>query len=444
MQLLLEMEGRMICERQRCIITFFLLLPVVLIGCGEQEPLEALPDISLDSNLVVNPAFEEWDRRLPVGWELVHFEGDGTTQSMYGKSTKERVSGKASFYLRGVFNTDKWMALVQRHPVIPGYKVEFSAEIKSSNIKKFGEQKDRANLFIRFLDEQGKRVNDRYYADAYTRERLGTTSWRRSVERADIPKDARFVEIGIVNQMTGYLYVDDVELKIIEPIPWQEVKTKHLYYHYLEGYPPPEGSIDKQAATMESYVEKLDIKVEERYHYYYYPSEERFMKITGMKRYRQVALWRKRELHTTAPTEDHAGTHMLLVDYGYPPLGLTKGIVFYLRGSLEGKDIHATAKEFLIEKEIPALYRTLDTEDFGKYNSSITVPAWTSFCSYLIDRYGPDKIMKLYEETAGVYEVARFNVIFKDIYEELFEDTDRAWRLWLLRLEVPGEGDTLP
>jgi hypothetical protein len=420
------------------------MLAVALVSCGGDESDIALPDIPMDSNLVVNPSFEEWENRIPVGWEMKVFEGwGGEKPNRIEKSTKERSSGKASVFIRGVFNNDKWYVLTQRHPVVHGYRVEFSADIMSQNIKQNQDQPKRANIYIRFLDENGERLSDRYYADAYTRHRKGTTIWRRSKERADVPKNAKYVEIGLINQMTGYLYFDDVELKLTRTTKWKKKKSKYVHYNYIKGFPPPEGSIEKQAKLMEDYAKKLDLDVEEPFNYFYYPTEDKFKKITGLHRYRQRALWKKREIHTIAPTEDLESTHMLLVDYGRPPLAMTTGIVYTLLGSMNGKDIHGTAKGFLMQQRIPALFRTIPDEEFKNYNTSITAPAWASFCSFMLDTYGAEMVMEFYRRTDQVTEINTFKVRFKEIFGTDFEIIDRKWRLYLLRLVTEGESDTI-
>ena len=97
-----------------------LFLISILTGCGKDEGEERkitkdLPKLPTNVNLVVNPSFEEWQGGIPKGWQIKHFEGQGKVMQMFGISTDEKHSGKASFYLRGLFNTNRWMVLVQRH-----------------------------------------------------------------------------------------------------------------------------------------------------------------------------------------------------------------------------------------------------------------------------------------------------------------------------------------
>jgi|GEM_PF-1586949 len=414
-----------------------------LTGCGDTEQEEPLPDVPVGVNLIENPSFEEWKGRVPAGWKLRHFEGEGKETNLYGRSTKEKGSGDSAFFLRGIFNTDRWVVLVQRHPVIPGYRLYFSAVMKNTNLKKYEDQEHRASIYIRFLDRDGNRLSDRYFGDAYTLPRVGTSKWRRDGKKADIPKKARFVEIGLINQMAGYLYIDDVELVLVEPLPWIEKDTKYITFYYMEERPLPDDAMAEETAMVKEFVKKLDIDVDEKIKYYFYPSETELQKYFGVKRGHERALWSKKELHTTELTEDHIVIHLLLADKGHPPFGFAEGIVFYLLDNWEGRDLHAVAKDYLVQKRIPALYKALTQKEMYEKDASVTIPAWASFSKYLIDRFGIDKFMKLYVAMDEVEELETLSVHFKDIYGDDFPSIDRQWRLYILRYQPATESDKL-
>jgi hypothetical protein len=293
---------------------------------------------------------------------------------------------------------------------------------------------------VRFLDGEGNRLSDRYYADSYTHHRLGTGDWRRSWKRTDIPKKARFVEFGLINQMTGYLYFDDVELVIVEPLPWKKRKTDHVDFYYLEGHPFPEGSIEMESRLIDGYVRRLDVKLEEKISYYYYPSEERFNEIYNMKKYKQVVSYKKRELHTVSPIENLMIVPLVILDLGNPPFGLAEGLALTLRAPHERLDLHMTTKRNLIDRKVPPLYKVLTKETMQGAKFSITVPAWASFITYLIDRYGMETFKKLYAESSEIEKAGPFNDVFKEIYRKEFPEIDREWRLYVLRYQ-PETGD---
>ena len=407
---------------------------VLAVGCGEKEKEVAVPAPPVGVNLVTNPSFEEWNGSVPVGWKLEHFDGTGR-KNLYGKSVDEKKSGQSAFYLRGVYNVEQWMVLVQRHPVRPGYRLWFSAEMRGKDLKKYKKQDDRANAYIIFYDKNGKRVNERYYADAHTRTLSGTNDWRRLGRLIDIPKKAHYADIGLICQMTGWIYFDDVEMVIEEPIPWKEIETKYVYYYYLEERPFPDGAIEKENAFIESCVRKLRLDVDEKISYYYYPSEEKFKEISGVRKGHERAIWKRQELHTTKSYDDHEMIHMLLVPLGYPPFGLAEGAVFYVLGSWDGRDLHMLAKESLAGMRLPALYKIVSQQDMDAAGMLTVVPGWASFSIWLIERHGIDKFMELYKAMDEVKEAAPFAGKFKNIYGKDFEEMDREWRLWVLRYQ---------
>lgn len=423
-------------------VLIILFLLFALAGCGTGEKEEP-PDLPVGVNLLENPSFEEWDGKVPVGWELRYFEGDGEVEQRYGKSTKEKVTGKFSFFLRGLFSTDKWYILTQRHQVAPGYAVNFSAMMTSLNIKRNKDQQARANIFIRFLDKNGEPLQDRYYNDAATGYLSGTLPWRRFRLKKDAPEKARFVECGLINQMTGHLYFDDLEFVLERTRRWIKTETKYVSFYHLEGHPFPEGAVDAEAGMVRDIVRRLGLKVEKKIKYYYYPSEEELQKAMGVKRGHQRSNWAKGELHTMSAAEDHEILHHLMYYLGYPPVGLVEGLIFSLQGDPEGRDPHAVSKEHLIQMKISPLYKTLSREGLVACSVSVIMPAWTSFCKFLIEREGIKKFMELYERTEGIDESEPFNVHFKDIYGEDFDVVDRRWRLFLMRYQpeaVEGGG----
>lgn len=418
----------------------------LLSGCGGKQapPEETLPEIRTNVNLVTNPGFEEWEGFRPAGWEIQQFAGDGEKRNYFGKSD-EAAEGQFSYYLRGLFDTNKWMVLVQRHPVRPGHEIVFAADIRTEGIKRSRGQEDNAGLYVRFYDAEGKRVSERYFADAWTRRRPGTSGWRRSEERTTIPGEARSVEVGLINQMTGYIYFDNVELMILEPIEWKEHKTKFLTFRWLPERPFPPGAMEVQAEFVENAARETRIgSLPEPITFYLYADEATFMKILNRKKYKVAARWDKRELHSVEPFNDHEMLHLLFYDKGFPPVGLAKGLVFYFRAKQRNWDLHIRSKRFLVQRQLPALYRTIKREAWDDSEFSIVVPAWGSFVTWLIERHGIDKVLELYEKTDGVDDDGAFSARFRDIYGLDFQETDRDWRMWLLRYQGDPSADTLP
>ena len=406
------------------------------IGCGEKEKKEELPRVPVGVNLVRNPSFEEWNGGIPAGWSLKEFEGTGKTMSICGKSSDEKVSGNFSFYMRGFYNVDRWLVLVQKQRVMPRYRLRFSAQMKGKDLKGGPEEEIRANIYVRFYDGKNKRVSERSYADASTDYLLGTSPWRRFSRRVDIPDNAQYAEIGCICQTDGWIWFDDVMLVLEEPIPWKEVKTKRIDFYYLEDHPLSKEAIEKQTAYVDKVIATLDLRVEDKLKYYYYYSEDKYRKLLNVRSGSQHVRLEGRELHTPEMFDDHDIVHLLLLPLGHPPFGLFEGIVFYFLGSWEGgRDLHMMAKEMLFAKELPPLHNLLKERDMDTFGMSKAVPAWSSFSIWLINHYGMKKFMELYVATKGLEEIDPFNAQFRTIYEKDFDALDMEWRWWVLRYD---------
>ncbi len=415
-------------------------------GCatGDKEQAEDLPEIKTGVNVIVNPSFEEWNGFMPVGWELRHFSGDGEKTVMYGKSSKHYTSGKHSYYLRGLFNTDKWMVLYQRFPIRPGYDAYFSAEIKTDGVERDKGRDPNCNIYIIFYDKDGNRLNSRHYCDSYTVRRTGTTKWARNKNVMTVPDGARSIELGLINRMSGHAYFDDVELVFQPEQHWEIKETRFVDFKYLAEKEFPQEDVDRFAAIAEEIADDFGIKkMDKKVEYYFYPSEDSYLKLLRRTKYRQLPRWDRKEFHSIESYEDHDMIHMILYDLGKPPIGLAKGVVFFYREKIYGWDLHNCAKQDLVNKRLPVLYKTLPQSSFLKTDVSVTVPSWGSFVKYLIDTHGFDKIARLYRETDGIDDFGEFNKHFREIYEEDFPVVDQRWRLFLLRYECDAAADTL-
>jgi hypothetical protein len=403
-------------------------------GCGSKE--QERPNVPIGVNLVENGSFEGWRGDMPIGWKLELIEGEANNPMYFGRSMEEKNTGSCSYYMRGAYNTDGWYVLTQRIPIIPYNHITFSAAMMSKGLRALKGMQRLANVFLRFLDEDGNRLpNARPYGDVRLNPLSGTTNWSKSSETVRAPDNAYFVEIGLASTMTGWIYFDDIEVVMEEPIPWKIKKSKYVDYYYLDEKPLPDEAIEKETKLIESYAKRLGVDIIGKMKYFYYPDEESLKRILGGKTGHQRALWDRRELHTTEPYEDHIVVHLLLIKFGYPPFGLGEGIVYFLIGNLRGNEIHLSAKYHLVQLKIPPLYKMLNTEDIDPVLMDIALPAWVSFSTYLIDKYGMESFMELYKRSDAVTDEGDFNVIFKDIYGEDFPVVDRAWRLYVLRYE---------
>ena len=427
-------------------ILISLLMILLFNGCEKDnaEQTENMPEIKTDVNVIVNPSFEEWNGYMPLGWKLRHISGDGDKMVMLGKNSTHYKGGKHSFYLRGIYNTDKWMVLYQRIPIKQGYDAFFSAEIKTEGVERTKGQDANCNIYILFYDKDGKRVNSRHYSDSSTMRRIGTSRWAKNKNMMNVPDNARSIEIGLINRMSGYAYFDDIELVFQPEQHWEKKETRFVNFKWLAEKEFPQEDMDRfvkiaDQITSDFGIKKMDKKVD----YYFYPSEDKFLKLLRRKRYKQLPRWGLKEFHSIESYEDHDMMHMILYDLGKPPMGLVKGVVFQYREKIYGWDLHNCAKQDLINKRLPVLYKTLSQYAFTHTEFSVTVPSWGSFVKYMIEKHGMDKMVKLYKQTDGADNFESFNKPFKELYGDDFPVIDQKWRMFLLRYECDAAADTL-
>ena len=417
-------------------------------GCNEDDSSK-VSDGSFGVNLLKNSSFENWADSIPDEWKvrtIDEISSEGGSVNRFARASEDIISGNYSFYFESHDTTDKWVALVQVVPVIAGHDLIISSDIRSKNLRSSAIRNAYSNLFVRFLNKKNERVKDTdRLADVFMNPNVGTKAWHHMEKRVVVPPNAKFAEIGLLSTMSGVIYFDNVEAKLRKKIPWVRKDTKYITFYSLPGHPFPEGAIEKEVDAIESYAEKIKLgKIDKKINYYYYSTEEDFMRINLAEKYYQGVKWEKREIHTMKENEDLVVTHMLIYDFGFPPLGLAKGLIFYLRSYKHNWNPHREAKEDLMNHKIEPLYKSLPTEKLKYTELSTTIPAWTSFCAYLVEKYGMEDFLKLYKESDEVTELETFGKIFERIYEKEFPKVDLDWRLWLMRYEPKGESTPMP
>jgi hypothetical protein len=301
-------------------------------------------------------------------------------------------------------------------------------------------------MYIIFLDEKGERVTDTdRFVDNMTRPCRGNFLWGDRRKQIDIPEDASYAEVGIMSTMSGDMFFDNVSAAIKKGPPWQKTETAYIDFYSLPEKLMPEEALKEEARLIEGYARKIDLPEPDRkIKYFYYASEEDFERIHVEKKYFQAVKWKKKEIHTRKLQEDMVMTHLLVSDMGRPPVPLVKGLVFYLRADHHNWDPHRDTKANLMSYQVPALYKTINKDEFLDMNMSVVVPAWTSFCSYLIDQFGVKKFLSFYRKADGINHLTPFEALFEKEFGKDFKKTDMDWRLFVMRYEPEGESTPMP
>ena len=424
------------------------ILSLFLAGCqGDKDSKKS--SIPVGSNLLKNPGFEDWTDSLPEHWKIRNMRTLGIEVGRHNLINRSDESNKGKYccHFSADDSTKEWTVLTQNIPVISGDKIILSSNVMSRELKPMEQRRNFSNVYVIFMNEKGERVNrdSKRLFDGITRRCRGNVKWSERKKRIDIPEEASYAEVGIISSMSGDMYFDNVSAIIEKGPPWQKTETDYIEFYSLPGHPLPEEDLRKEAELIESYAAKIDLKApEKKIKYYYYPTEDDFKRIKMEEDYFQSVKWKKKEIHTIEKYEDMVMTHLLIADLGRPPTGLIKGVVFYLRSDEHNWDPHKDTKKNLLNHQVPALYKTINNDQFLDMDLSVVVPAWTSFCSYLIDQFGVEKFMKFYREADDIQNLPPFEVLFRVKFGKEFKKTDMDWRMFVLRYQPEGESTPMP
>ncbi len=438
----------MATDNNRALFIIFFLVSFFLAGCQGDKSAEKL-NIPVGKNLLKNPGFESWTDSLPEHWKARNVEPPGTRGERLNhiRRSEESKRGKYSVHFSAGDSTTNWTVLTQNIPVIPGEKIVLFSNVMSTELTAVKPGTSFSGVYVIFMNEKGERVNrdSRRIVDGITRPCRGNVIWSERKKQIDIPDGASYAEVGIISTMSGDMYFDNVSAAIKKGPPWQKTETGYIEFYSLPGHPLPEEDLRREAELIESYAARINLEEpEKKIKYYYYPGEEDFERINVEKEYFQAVNWKRKEIHTIEKHEDMVMTHLLISDLGRPPVGLAKGLVFYLRADEHNWDPHMDTKKNLMDYQVPALYKTIRNDDFLDMDLSVAVPAWTSFCIYLIDQFGVEKFMKFYREADGIEHLPPFEVLFREKFGKEFKKTDMDWRLFVMRYEPEGESDPMP
>jgi len=434
-------------EKER--LSILILVFLMLFGCQGEEPEEKI-EVPVGENLLENPGFETWTDSIPDGWKVrtvEHLSRHGGVSNRISRSSVEKKKGKYSCHFSASDSTTHWTVLMQNVPVIPGAEIVLFSNARSVNLQKIEKQNSFSSVYIIFRNEKGERVkkDSRRFVDSMTRPCRGNFLWGERRKMVDIPDEASYAEVGIICTMSGDMYFDNVSAAIKKPPPWEKTETAYIEFYSLPGKPLPEEALKKEAELIESYAEKINLeKPERKIEYYYYPTEEDFKRINVERKYYQAVKWKKKEIHTMEQHEDMVMTHLLINDLGRPPIALGKGLVFYLRADEHNWDPHLDTKRNLMNYQVPALYKTIDNQEFLDMEMSVVVPAWTSFCKYLIDQFGLEKFMSFYRQADGIRHLPPLEALFEKVYDRDFRKVDMDWRLFVMRYETEKESSPMP
>jgi hypothetical protein len=201
------------------------------------------------------------------------------------------------------------------------------------------------------------------------------------------------------------------------------------------------GAMDRQQAIHDEYCKKLGISSDERISYFLYPDTTKIRELLGLKGDFYVS-WNDREIHSLEPVNGYEVIHLITDPFGTPPKSLCEGTAFYLQGGFLGRPIHPTAIVLLAQKKLPSLTSLIDYNTFARLPIDAKVPAITSFVAFLVETWGPEKLIQLYRAAKGTNAYTTFGPSFERVYGIPVSEAEIRWRQFLARTAISMSDST--
>jgi hypothetical protein len=403
-------------------------LAAALPSCGEKTT-------PFDTNLLKNPSFEDVENGTPKHWQLGVFRGlEGQPEVRYGVDTEFAVDGQNSWRFSGDPGTRRWYVLTQEVEVRDVAHIRLQGWIQTDQVRRGVDQHSQSNYLLTFFDENHTRFSDLRFMDKRSRFRAGTNPWMEEDFVVKLPEGTRYVLVSCVLGCDGTAWFDNVSLSAVTPIEWQTQRTKNFVFHWVPEKPFPPGSIENQQRLFDTYAARLGIESDQVVGYYLYPDTATIRATLSIRSY-QFINHSDLEIHTINPNENHEIIHFLTDPYGVPPRAILEGTVFMLHGTFNGRSVHTVTAQFLRQGSLPTLRAMIDQATRTRLDPQIWVPASASFVGFLVEMWGPQRLLELYRAPTGSTSYEQFARAFETVYGSSCDDAEKQWRTLLLQME---------
>jgi hypothetical protein len=414
-----------------------LLAVIQFYACGEK----ATP---VGENLLANSSFEDVSDGIPKRWQINNFRGlQDMKASTYGVTDSLSYEGGRSFYFKAQANTRRFYVLSQEVRVSDVKRVRIRGAIKTNAVTKNDGQYPQANLALTFFNKNHERYESSRFADVRTNLNWGTTDgWLLADRIFRLPLGTEYIIVHCVLGTEGEIWFDDVSLEVPEDLPWQRVDGENFTHYWLD-QPYPEGSTEFQQQLLDYYGTVLGIPKERRVHidYYLHPDSASVRKTVGFGGHVYVD-YKRRQIHSINPVDNHEIIHLLTDPYGTLPKALSEGTAFYLMDDFLGEPVQPLAQRLLLDGQLPGLRSALDPSAVRTGDPTKIIPATASFVGYLIELGGPAKFLELHGNTRVDHTYARFAEAFAAAYGKPLDQAEAAWRRTLARADFSQGEET--
>jgi hypothetical protein len=349
--------------------------------------------------------------------------------------------GERSFFFKAGPGTRRFYTLAQEVRVAGAKRVRVRGAIMGVAVGDTVVQYPQANFALTYYGPDRERFESSRFADVRTAPAYGSTDgWIQVDQIFRLPLNTEFVVLHCALGMQGAIWFDDASLDVPVELPWQSIESENFTHYWLDE-PYPEGSRELQQQLFDMYAARLNIPPEQRgrISYYLYPDTAAFRQTLGKKKGKVHVDYKRRQIHSVNPVDEHEIVHMLTDPYGVLPTIMNEGTAYYLMGKFEGQSIQPLAQELLLAGELPPLEHVLDPFALRRGDPTKMIPAAASFAGYLIEIGGPAKFLELHTHTKPEMAYGGFGRAFERVYGKTLAQTEEAWRRVLSRADFSEE-----
>jgi hypothetical protein len=398
-------------------------------SCGEKE-------MQYDTNLLKNGSFESIKGGLPKHWTLANFRGlEGQQEAEYGVDNSTSADGDNSWFFRGDPGTRRWYVLNQEVEVRDITHVRVSGWMQIDQVERKVDQYAQCNFLLTFYDEDHNRFQELRFADKRSRLKVGTIPWFQEDLVFRVPKGTRYVVVSCILGCDGTAWFDNVELSVPRPLDWQTQRTKNFVFYSLPERPFPTGAVESQQRLFDYFAGRLGIESNAEIGYYLYPDTATIRDVLSLKGHIYIS-YDDLEIHTINPNDNHEVIHFITDAYGVPPKAIAEGTVFWLHGVWFDKPVNELAAYYLAHNALPPVSDLIDYNKFAMLDPTISWPVAASFVTFIVDRWGTERLIELYKEVAGYNSYELFARAFEKVYGIPCQDVEEQWQLVLSNVKI--------
>lgn len=214
--------------------------------------------------------------------------------------------------------------------------------------------------------------------------------------------------------------------------------SAHFVYHWSPGDEPPDSAYQERHLAW--LTAGLGVEPSGPLEYFKYRDSEQLAELTGHTRGTGFAEDGGYRFHTIWAKDNHEYVHALITaEVGTPPALFNEGVAVAHHGASfsgeldgdplwNGLPVRGQVRSLRDAGGVPSLNALLENGAFHGVDAGVSYPVAGSFVRYLIDVYGPDRLVSL---LASCPRDASASTVRATVLEAYDMEIDTLWAEWL-------------